>query len=82
MDKKNLMPNQAHPISRITAGQLPPELAELAEETLCSHDKGDIVPSSGCLLCFAIGIGGFSGVATGGANRAAGFCAYSGDDVE
>lgn len=81
MDKKNLMPSQAHPISRINAGQLPPELAELAEETLCGHDGGDIVPSSGCFLCFSIGIG-LGGVATGGGNVSGGgcFCAYEKDD--
>ncbi|NER85394.1 MAG: microcyclamide/patellamide family RiPP [Leptolyngbya sp. SIO1D8] len=44
MDKKNLIPNQSSPVSRITAGQLPPELAELAEETLCGHDGGGVVP--------------------------------------
>lgn len=34
MDKKNLMPQQAQPINRITLGQLPSELTELSEETL------------------------------------------------
>jgi bacteriocin leader peptide (microcyclamide/patellamide family) len=34
MDKKNLMPQQAQPIERITTGQLPDVLAELSEEAL------------------------------------------------
>jgi bacteriocin leader peptide (microcyclamide/patellamide family) len=34
MDKQNLMPQPNQPITRITTGQLPPELAELSEETL------------------------------------------------
>lgn len=34
MDKKNLMPQPAQPIHRITTGQLPSELAELSEEAL------------------------------------------------
>ncbi len=34
MDKKNLMPQQAQPIERITTGQLPDVLAELSEEVL------------------------------------------------
>jgi len=83
MDKKNLMPNQATPINRITAGQLPPELAELAEETLCSHDGGDIAPSSGCFACAGVGVG-LGGVGVGGGNVSCGacFCSYDGDDAE
>ncbi|MDV3353587.1 microcyclamide/patellamide family RiPP [Leptolyngbyaceae cyanobacterium CCMR0082] len=79
MDKKNLMPNQANPINRITAGQLPPELAELSEEILCSHDGGDIAPSSGCFACVGVGLGGVGGgnVSCGGC-----FCSYDGDDAE
>ncbi|MDB9513172.1 DUF5837 family protein [Kamptonema animale CS-326] len=34
MEKKNLMPQQAQPIERITTGQLPDVLAELSEEAL------------------------------------------------
>jgi len=34
MDKKNLMPQVAQPVNRITTGQLPAELAELSEEAL------------------------------------------------
>ena len=87
MDKKNLMPHQAHPISRITTGQLPPELAELSEETLCTYGEGNIVPSSSAgLLCFRIVICnalGFFGAAGGGFNNAnLGTCAYGGDDPE
>ncbi|NER84767.1 MAG: microcyclamide/patellamide family RiPP [Leptolyngbya sp. SIO1D8] len=90
MDKKNLMPNQSSPVSRMTAGQLPPELAELAEETLCSYDGGDIVPSSQCgaascgacgFFCFGVG-GGLVGVGVGGGNGAQCFCSYDGDDAE
>ncbi|MCL1469845.1 DUF5837 family cyanobactin class RiPP [Argonema antarcticum] len=34
MDHKNLMPQVAQPVNRITTGQLPAELAELTEEAL------------------------------------------------
>ncbi|MDV3353588.1 DUF5837 family protein [Leptothoe sp. LEGE 181152] len=83
MNKISLMPSQASPISRSTAGQLPLELAELAEETLCGHNDGGIIPSSGCFLCFSIGIG-LGGIATGGGNVSGGgcFCSYDGDDAE
>ncbi len=37
MDKKNLMPQVAQPVNRITTGQLPAELAELSEEALQLH---------------------------------------------
>jgi bacteriocin leader peptide (microcyclamide/patellamide family) len=36
MDLQNLMPQQAQPISRITSGQPPTELAELSEEVLAA----------------------------------------------
>ncbi len=41
MDKKNLMPQQAEPVNRLTTGQLPSELAELSEEALQLHGDGD-----------------------------------------
>lgn len=44
MDYQNLMPQQAQPISRITNGQLPSELAELSEEVL--DDSSDVLPSN------------------------------------
>ena len=37
MDKQNLMPQPAQPVNRIATGQLPPELAELSEESLQLH---------------------------------------------
>ena len=43
MDLQNLMPQQAQPISRITNGQLPTELAELSEEVL--GDSSNVLPS-------------------------------------
>ena len=76
MDKKNITPNPAQPIDRIPTGQLPNELAELSEETLSS---GSLLPSSGCLLCFSIGIG-LGGIATGGGNVSGGSCFCSYDD--
>ena len=83
MDKKNLMPNQAHPISRLTSGQLPPELAELAEETLCSHEGGDIAPSNAGSASIACAAGGVFGFGVGGFNRAEFcFCSHDGDDAE
>jgi bacteriocin leader peptide (microcyclamide/patellamide family) len=45
MDKKNLMPQQAQPIERITTGQLPDVLAQLSEEAL----YGDTSTSSSVL---------------------------------
>ena len=38
MDKKNLMPQAAQPVNRITTGQLPALLAELSEEALQLHE--------------------------------------------
>ncbi|MBE7385884.1 MAG: microcyclamide/patellamide family RiPP [Leptolyngbya sp. SIO1E4] len=86
MEKKNLMPNQSSPVSRMTAGQLPPELAELSEETLCGHDGGGVVPASNAcgacgFYCFGVG-GGLIGVGVGGGNDAQCFCSYDGDDAE
>ena len=72
MNKKKLMPNQTYPVNRMMAGQLPPELAELAEETLCSHNGGDIVPSQ--MMCF--GLDGPPGYCLCCA------CSYNGDDAE
>ena len=37
MDHKNLMPQVAGPVNRVTTGQLPAELAELSEEALQLH---------------------------------------------
>ena len=34
MDQKNLMPQAAQPVNRISTGQLPDVLAELSEEAL------------------------------------------------
>ncbi|NER85395.1 MAG: microcyclamide/patellamide family RiPP [Leptolyngbya sp. SIO1D8] len=73
MGKKNLMPNQSSPVSRMTAGQLPPELAELAEEALCSHDGGGVTPSSDYYLNNPF-------INTPFAPQC--FCSYDGDDAE
>ncbi len=45
MDLQNLIPQQAQPIQRVTTGQLPNELAELAEEAL--RDNSGVLPSYG-----------------------------------
>ena len=39
MDQKNLMPQAAQPVNRISTGQLPDVLAELSEEALQLHDS-------------------------------------------
>ena len=52
MDKQNLMPQQAQPISRITNGQLPAQLAELTEEVLGGGaGSSSVLPSFTTLLC-------------------------------
>jgi bacteriocin leader peptide (microcyclamide/patellamide family) len=48
MDKKNLMPQAAQPVNRITTGQLPAELAELSEEAL--SQLGEAASSSASVL--------------------------------
>lgn len=47
MNLQHLMPQQAQPIDRIPAGQLPASLAELTEEFLTNqnHSTGGILPS-------------------------------------
>ncbi|MDB9513176.1 DUF5837 family protein [Kamptonema animale CS-326] len=51
MDNKNLMPQQAQPVNRLTTGQLPSELAELSEEALSRvqgwDDSSSVLPSWG-----------------------------------
>jgi bacteriocin leader peptide (microcyclamide/patellamide family) len=42
MDQHNLMPHQAKPITRMTSGQLPAELAELAEADLSHPSNGQM----------------------------------------
>ena len=54
MDKQNLMPQQAQPISRITNGQLPTELAELTEEVLGGSAGSSSVLPAWSGLCFWI----------------------------
>jgi bacteriocin leader peptide (microcyclamide/patellamide family) len=46
MDKKNLMPQVAQPVNRITTGQMPAELAELSEEALQQHGEGTAYSTS------------------------------------
>jgi len=40
MDKKNILPQQGHPVIRMTAGKLPSYLAELSEEALGDAGAG------------------------------------------
>jgi len=69
MDHKNLMPQQAQPIERITTGQLPDVLAELSEEAL----NGDTSSSTSVLPVGPIGCVGMPvGV----------YCSYDGEDAE
>ena len=51
MNNKNLIPQQARPISRISIGQLPSELAELSEEVLRDglEIETAVEPSEYCL---------------------------------
>jgi bacteriocin leader peptide (microcyclamide/patellamide family) len=46
MDLQKLMPQQAQPISRITNGQLPTDLAELTEEVLGDSIGSNVLPSA------------------------------------
>lgn len=48
MENKNLMPQAAQPVNRITTGQLPAELAELSEEAL--SQLGEDASSSASVL--------------------------------
>jgi len=68
MDKKNLMPQVAQPVNRITTGQMPAELAELSEEALQQHGEGTASYSTSVLA---------SGYMQGTAR-----CSYDGDDAE
>lgn len=71
MDKKNLIPEQAQPIERITTGQLGSELAELSEEMLTG-----IMPLGG-YGCATIACACGCGPDTNGC-----YCSYEGDDAE
>lgn len=64
MNKKDLIPHQSQPITRITTGQLPTELLELSEELL--QEEEGIVPSG--IYTFADGTRMFIG------------CSYDSDD--
>ncbi len=71
MDKKNLMPQVAQPVNRISTGQLPAELAELSEEALQLGDSASYSTSvlasgrSPTLYCVSCSM-----------------CSYDGDDAE
>lgn len=70
MDKKNLIPQQAQPIERVTTGQLPNLVAELSEEALWQSSLDDsssasVLPTVMC-ICECAG----------------GWCSYDGDDAE
>ncbi len=71
MDNKNLMPQAAQPVNRITTGQLPAELAELSEEAL--SELGEDASSSASVLALSYGT-----------TRTAinPWCSYDGDDAE
>ncbi|MEH2335253.1 DUF5837 family cyanobactin class RiPP [Nostoc sp.] len=71
MDNKNLMPQAAQPVNRITTGQLPAELAELSEEAL-SHLGADASGSSASVLASASILFEMGGCR----------CSYDGDDAE
>jgi bacteriocin leader peptide (microcyclamide/patellamide family) len=77
MNKQNLMPNQAQPISRVTTGQLPSELAELSEEMLQGTDFGAEVTASFC----ALGLPSFDSEVTASALCYC-ICSFDGDDAE
>jgi bacteriocin leader peptide (microcyclamide/patellamide family) len=68
MDNKNLMPQVAQPVNRITTGQLPSELAELSEEALSLSQLGEAASLSASVLP---------------SHRAMPWgCSYDGDDAE
>jgi bacteriocin leader peptide (microcyclamide/patellamide family) len=67
MDKKNLMPQVAQPVNRISTGQLPAELAELSEEAL---QLGDAAYSTSVLASLQYVNGYLMS------------CSYDGDDAE
>jgi bacteriocin leader peptide (microcyclamide/patellamide family) len=66
MDKQNLMPQPAQPVNRLTTGQLPSELVELAEEAL---QQGVVTSSSASILASS---GYYCSIA----------CSYDGDEAE
>ena len=68
MDKQNLMPIAAQPVSRITTGQLPAALAELSEEAL--SQLGENASSSASVLSSGHDMDYFT------------ICSYDGDDAE
>jgi len=71
MDNKNLMPQAAQPVNRITTGQLPAELAELSEEAL--SQLGEDASSSASVLASNTGDSHRRGRCN---------CSYDGDDAE
>ncbi len=71
MDNKNLMPQAAQPVNRISSGQLPSELAELSEEALSQLGDGADASNKSVLAS--------SRASTSGAR---GMCSYDGDDAE
>ncbi|MEG4207996.1 DUF5837 family protein [Microcoleus sp. Pol7_A1] len=77
MDKKNLMPQAAQPVNRITTGQLPDVLAELSEEAL--SQRGEDASSSASVIPACGHSDGYSG---GYATPNCCACSYGGDDAE
>jgi bacteriocin leader peptide (microcyclamide/patellamide family) len=71
MNQQNLMPQAAQPVTRITTGQLPTDLAELSEEIL----GADASAYSANVL--ASGAGPVMDLP-----RSQGYCSYDGDDAE
>ena len=75
MDKKNLMPQVAQPVNRITTGQMPAELAELSEEALSQLGEDASLRTSASVLA-----SGRNDVEWAGAHWW--ICSYDGDDAE
>jgi len=68
MDNKNLMPQAAQPVNRISSGQLPSELAELSEEALSQLGDGADASNKSVLASSMVFWGEI--------------CSYDGDDAE
>ena len=71
MENKNLMPQAAGPVNRITTGQLPAELAELSEETLSQLGSVPGDSSASVAASFSQSLA-----------REGCACSYDGDDAE
>jgi len=77
MDNKNLMPQAAQPVNRISSGQLPSELAELSEEAL-SQLGTDASNSASKSISASM----YEASPRYGGNPNSQYCSYDGDDAE